>query len=102
MVHSRSPFGGPSDIRLGELLVDAELITETQLRDALRDQSSTHSHVPLGELLIRQGLLTRDQLKNALDGSGKWPRLGDVLVRGGAITAEQLQSALAQQKKHKI
>ena len=102
MAHSGSPFGGPSDIRLGDLLVEAGLITEAQLRDALRDQSTTNGHVPLGELLIQQGLLSREQLKDALDGAGKWPRLGDVLVRGGAITAEQLQSALAQQKKHKI
>ncbi len=102
MAHASSPFGGESDIRLGDLLIEAGLVTETQLKEALREQSGTDDHVPLGELFIQQGLLSRQQLKKVLDDAGKWPRLGDVLVRGGAITAEQLQSALAQQRKHKI
>jgi type II secretory ATPase GspE/PulE/Tfp pilus assembly ATPase PilB-like protein len=101
MAQAGSPFGGETE-RLGDLLVEAGLVTETQLKDALRTQAATSEHVHLGELLIQQGVLTREQLRKALDDGRKWPRLGDVLVRVGAITAEQLQSALAQQRKHKI
>jgi type II secretory ATPase GspE/PulE/Tfp pilus assembly ATPase PilB-like protein len=102
MAHASSPFGGNSDIRIGDLLIEAGLVTETQLKEALREQSATADRLPLGELFIQQGLLTRQQLKTLLDEARKWPRLGDVLVRSGAISAEQLQSALAQQRKHKI
>jgi type IV pilus assembly protein PilB len=102
MAHASSPFGGDSDIRLGDLLIEAGLVSETQLKEALREQSASPDRLPLGELFIQQRLLTREQLKKVLDDAGKWPRLGDVLVRSGAIGAEQLQSALAQQRKHKI
>ncbi len=101
MALAGSPFGGEAE-RLGDLLVEAGLVSDGQLKDALRVQAATAEHLPLGEVLIQQGLLTREQLRKVLDEGRKWPRLGDVLVRSGAISAEQLQSALAQQRKHKI
>lgn len=101
MAQAGSPFGGEAE-RLGDLLVEAGVVSDSQIKDALRVQAATAEHLPLGEVLIQQGLLTREQLRKVLDEGRKWPRLGDVLVRSGAISAEQLQSALAQQRKHKI
>src|SRR5690625_966691 len=50
--------------RLGDLLVDAGLITEEQLQDALREQSSTEK---LGDTLLREGYITEQQLIEVLE-----------------------------------
>ncbi|MFN2445486.1 MAG: ATPase, T2SS/T4P/T4SS family [Vicinamibacterales bacterium] len=75
------------------------LVTETQIRDALRWQQSQKTYHPLGQILLLQKLVTHRQLNMVLDASDKRPRLGDVLVRSGAVTTDQLNHALAEQKK---
>ena len=52
-------------MRLGEILVKHELITETQLVQALAEQKRTGEQ--LGELLVRRELVTRQALEQALD-----------------------------------
>lgn len=52
-------------MRLGEILVKNDSITETQLVQALEEQKRTGEQ--LGEVLIRRELLTRKALEEALD-----------------------------------
>lgn len=50
--------------RLGDLLVEAELITEEQLQKALKEKSSSQR---LGDALLQQGLITEQQLIEVLE-----------------------------------
>jgi len=46
--------------RLGEMLIDADLLTEGQLQQALTDQKGTG--LKLGQYLIREGVVREDQI----------------------------------------
>ena len=74
MAQAGSPFSGESE-RLGDLLVEAGLVSESQLKDALRLQSATSEHLPLGELLIQQGLLMRTP-RGRVPTVAAWAHLG--------------------------
>lgn len=50
--------------RLGDLLVDAGVITDGQLKQALAEQKKTGQR--LGETLVSEGIITEHQLVNAL------------------------------------
>lgn len=50
--------------RLGDLLVDAGVISDAQLKQALADQKKTGQR--LGETLVSEGIITEHQLVNAL------------------------------------
>ncbi len=51
--------------KLGDILVDAEIITEDQLKEALLLQKQDHR--PLGELLMEMNYVTENQLYKALE-----------------------------------
>ena len=51
-------------LRLGELLLDAGVISQANLDAALREQKD--SHLRLGEILIKDGYLTENNLAEAL------------------------------------
>jgi GSPII_E N-terminal domain. len=51
--------------KLGDILVDAELITEDQLKEALQLQKQNYK--PLGELLLDLNYVTENQLYKALE-----------------------------------
>ncbi|MCD0461731.1 GspE/PulE family protein [Roseiconus lacunae] len=50
--------------RLGDILLEQGVITESQLQTALQDQRQTR--LPLGAFLLKRGIVTRDQLGAAL------------------------------------
>jgi hypothetical protein len=85
--------------RLGELLIQEKLVTEEQLDEALRVQSTLKTYLPLGQILMMRGWLTRTQLTTVLRRHRKRARLGEMLVRSERITPEQLETALARQKQ---
>jgi type IV pilus assembly protein PilB len=87
------------DHKLGQILINQGLLSESQLQDALRLQEEFSTHKPIGQILIDQGTITRKQLNLILDRFKKRPRLGDILVRCGKITKELLIVALEYQKK---
>ena len=92
----------PSEIRLGDLLVQEKLLTEEQLNAALREQRSRERYVPLGHILVEWKVLTQKQLSLLLQRNQKQPRLGEVLLRNGSITPAQLEQALqVQREKHR-
>lgn len=51
--------------RLGEILIDAGLITEDQLNVGLVKQKQTRE--PIGEILVNLGIVTENQIKHALE-----------------------------------
>ena len=50
--------------RLGDMLIDAGVITQDQLLLALKKQKETHER--LGTILIQEGIITEHQLINTL------------------------------------
>lgn len=90
---------------LGQLLLQANRITEAHLQILLDDQKQ--SGKPLGEILIERGILTSAELNALLDfqmrqnmqGSNSPLQLGQLLVRTGEISEEQLKAALALQSQ---
>jgi len=55
---------GPKRVRIGEVLLEAKLLTEKQLEEALVEQKRTGKF--LGQTLVEQGLVTGEQLVAAL------------------------------------
>jgi len=90
---------GGSGRRLGELLIEEDLITSEQLEEALQVQGTLPDYVPIGQLLVTRGCLTRAQLTATLRRHRKRARLGEFLLKAKRITGEQLDAALARQKE---
>jgi hypothetical protein len=112
-----------TQIPLGQRLLKAGLLTQSQLAQALREQRQTHlkfgevclehhwiqpehfyqftpSHsLCLGEILVAQGYLEFDQLRVALAQQHRYGRkLGEILLWKGWIGEEDLKEALQQQR----
>ncbi|MGI9285363.1 MAG: hypothetical protein ACR2P1_08235, partial [Pseudomonadales bacterium] len=70
-------------LRIGDLLVQQQLITEQQLQDALRQQKVTGQKI--GRTLIDLGLIEEDQLLRLLSRQLKIPflELGDYSFNTG-------------------
>lgn len=51
--------------RLGEILVEANMITEEQLKECLEEQARTNES--LGQVLVRYGYVTENNIKDALE-----------------------------------
>lgn len=96
---------------IGRILVDAGLVSESKLSEALREQHRTSKM--LGEILVAMDTVDRRDLDIALSlqddlaDAGKAVRLaggirkmlGELLVLAGRITPEQLEGVLEQQKR---
>lgn len=96
-------FRGREKIRIGELMLQRGLITQTQLTQALAEQK--HSGVQLGEICIQHGWVSQAQLKRIITGQRRTNmmrgkvRIGEVLMQRGLINQVQLTQALAEQKQ---
>ncbi|MDH4163679.1 MAG: hypothetical protein OEW15_13465 [Nitrospirota bacterium] len=96
---------------IGRILVDAGLLNDDKLKEALEEQHRTNKL--LGEILIAMGAVDRRELDIALSlqsdladrgkairlAAGIRNMLGELFVLAGRITTEQLDGALAQQKR---
>ncbi|MEO1131394.1 MAG: hypothetical protein AAFX40_01665 [Cyanobacteria bacterium J06639_1] len=79
--------------RLGELLVEKDILTESEVEKALADQK-----IQLGEILVRRHVLSRSQLDSMLSEQKQTgERLGAMLFRKGMISYQRLQDALKEQ-----
>jgi hypothetical protein len=98
--------------KLGEYLVEQNLITRKQLDMALEEQrlfwkKSQGVRAPLGNILINNGILTPQMLATALvlqqqdklhsEDKQSPQYVGEYLVSRGLITAQQLEAVLAEQ-----
>lgn len=88
----------PSRPRLGELLLQKELITEDELAQALRAHEETGR--PLGEVITDMlGLLTIAEMRDLLLLQRRWRPLGQLLLERGLVTEGQLLEALEEQER---
>jgi len=87
--------------KLGEILLESNLITEPQLSEALELQKSFPGET-IGRLLCRLGFLKESDLNYILEQTGKRKNLVDILLAEGLITAEQLELARVSSSKDNI
>jgi len=102
------------DLFLGKKALDKNLISPSQLRDAMSEQARSRTpsgsrHVPLGEVFIARNFMSRDQLLALLDetaritggtAQGRDSVLGRILIQNRTITPEHLQECLQIQDEH--
>lgn len=93
------PAGAPSveasQLPIGEILVQAGLITEDQLAKALRIQSRLETPKPLGTLVMELGWVSRPKLETALRKRRRSLSVEMILVEKGVLTVDQLRTAEA-------
>lgn len=89
---------GTDKNRLGQVLLDHDLVQGQQLAEALRLQRQ--SYVRLGDILLDEELISSEMLESAFQEYSAQPGqfIGSFLVSKGCITQEQLERALALQK----
>lgn len=85
-----------SSLPLGQRLVKAGLISQSQLAQALREQQQ--NHLKLGEICLERGWLQVADLYRFLPSHSL--SLGEILVALGYLNFEQLRVALAQQRRY--
>lgn len=85
-----------SSLPLGQRLLRAGLISQSQLAQALREQQQ--NHLKLGEVCLEHGWLTLADLYRLLPSQSL--SLGEILVALGHLDFEQLRVALAQQRRY--
>ena len=98
---------------LGELLIEANIITQEQLDRALEIQKKKGGMV--GMILVNQGFLSEENLARYVhlqqktnkergfeEQPRKRPMLGELLIEAGEITPGQLKDALEYQKKSNV
>lgn len=85
---------------LGKHLVDDQVISEIQLKEALRVQAEQRSK-KIGSIMVEENMIRQNQLDESLHRQKeKSIKLGELLVESGYITPEQLKKALRIQKDY--
>jgi len=86
--------------RIGDLLVEAQLISPEQAEAAVREQVELRQR-KVGDILVANQVVSADQLMQAIEQQSKMPivRIGEALVAMELISQAQLESALAQQQQ---
>lgn len=87
--------------KLGEILVESQLVSPATLERALKRQQENHKR--LGIILVEMGVVAKEDIANALmaqEGKSRFSKkLGNILVESGLITFATLERALENQKK---
>lgn len=78
--------------KIGELLIEQNLITEKQVQEAL-DLQTLHPEQLLGQLLCKLGYLNESDLSFVLDLKDKRRKLIDILLAGGLIDQQKISHA---------
>ena len=87
-------------LKLGEILVEKDLLSSTALEEALARQIEKEGQ-RLGEILIENGQVSPIEISKALDEQSKLRgrKLGEVLVTQNQVKAREVAGALRDQKK---
>ena len=89
----------PAVSAAGKALVAEGVISEEQLRRALRVQQLLEHPKQLGDVLVDLGYAKKQAINAAIMKHGGAMRLGDILLEQGLITRDGLDAALALQKE---
>jgi type II secretory ATPase GspE/PulE/Tfp pilus assembly ATPase PilB-like protein len=87
--------------KLGEILVESNLITEQQLAEAL-DLQKTSPGETIGRLLCRLGFLRESDLNYILEQTGKRKKLVDILQKENLVDEGKLEQARVLSRKDGI
>jgi type II secretory ATPase GspE/PulE/Tfp pilus assembly ATPase PilB-like protein len=87
--------------KVGELLIEQQLITEEQLSEAL-DLQKLFPAQPVGQLLCKLGYIKESDLSSLLDQKDKRRKLADILIANGLIDQQKITSALDMSKRNNI
>jgi hypothetical protein len=85
------------DKTFGQILIEKNIISQTQLDLALRRQKQEKGKY-LGQILIEMGVVSQEKLNKLLDTFNKRKRIGEILLDLQIITPQQLDGALQKQK----
>ena len=87
--------------RIAEILLEEDLVTESQIKRAIKIQSALEQEKQLSEVLVDLGYTTKNTIAEAVAKHGKTLRIGDMLIEQGLIAEEDLDRALAIQQETK-
>ncbi len=86
---------------LGKQLVDEQVISDNQLKEALQIQAE-HRNKKIGSIMLEETFINHKQLDESLHRqSERKNKLGELLLESGYITPEQLKKALRIQKEYR-
>ena len=86
-----------SAIRLGDILLENEIISDIQLAEGLQIQKEERKRI--GDILVNLNFVDRSALRKIITEHKKRIPLGDYLLEQGLITQDDLDFALRQQKR---
>ncbi|GFE61473.1 GspE/PulE family protein [Geobacter sp. AOG2] len=87
--------------KVGEILIEQELITQEQLQQALELQKNIPDQT-IGQLLCKLGFIRESDLRFVLDQKNKRPELVDILMRDGLLDQPKIRHAREIGKQHNI
>ena len=89
-----------ASMKLGEILVESQLVSAATLERALTRQRQTGDQ--LGSVMVEMGIISNEQIKEALlaqEGKSLFTeKIGHILVESGLISYQTLDNALESQK----
>ncbi len=88
--------------KLGEIMLDSEIISEDSINRALTLQKSPKEPVKIGEILVKYNVISSKQLERVLEIQKKEfsnKPIGEIVVELGFATEEEIQNALNKQKE---
>jgi type IV pilus assembly protein PilB len=85
--------------QLGELLVDAGVISRRQLEVALTLQQDSSPRRKLGQILISERMTSEQRIHDTIKARGSEFQMGGLMVLLDLLTPDQLEACLAHQKK---
>ena len=88
--------------RIGEVLVEDNIVSEEQINDVLSTQDEERK-TPIGDFLKTKAIVTAMELERALEKQKSAPnmKLGEILISENLITEEQVNEALEAQKENR-
>ncbi|MDR3578519.1 MAG: ATPase, T2SS/T4P/T4SS family [Oryzomonas sp.] len=87
--------------KVGEILIEQNLISQEQLQQALDLQKNIPDQT-IGQLLCKLGFIRESDLRFVLDQKNKRPELVDVLTKNGLMDRQKTQHAREISKQHNI
>jgi type II secretory ATPase GspE/PulE/Tfp pilus assembly ATPase PilB-like protein len=87
--------------KVGEILIEQELISQEQLQQALELQKNIPGQT-IGQLLCKLGFIRESDLRFVLDQKNKRPELADVLIRNGLVDKQKIRYAREIGNQHNI
>lgn len=87
-------------LRIGELLVKSNLVSELQVAEAL-SHKILHPNLTLGQVLCQMGYIKKTDLDNILESYEKRQKMGQLLIKRGIIDEKKLSHALSISQEEK-